>query len=934
MHNATWLALGMAVWMALAGVAQAAAPEKQGKSLYVSPVGNDTWSGAIASPNKAKTDGPLVSLPAARDAVRKLRASSGLPVGGVTVLVKAGTYNLPASFQLTAEDSGTSTAPIVYRAAPGEIVRLTGGHSLAANAFTPLSDEAVRARLQPAVCGKILQADLKNAGLGTIAEYPSRYRGAPAVPEMFFNDQRMSVARWPNKGWAQVAKIIDSGSIPRAGSSGKDGGVFEYKPEDDGPARWKVDQGVWLQGYWCFDWFDETLRVKSIDPATRQITLAEPTVYGVKQGNPSPRRYKALNVLEELNSPGEYYLDSANSKLYFYPPAAMKNARIALSLLNDPIISLNEASNVTLRGFIVENGLGNGIKILGGANNSVLACEVRNVRGVGINVEGGNAHHLVACDIHATGTGGVILNGGDRKTLTPAKHEAINCHVWKYSELQLTYANAFLLQGVGNRVANCLIHDAPHQAIGVSGNDHVFEYNVIHDICTETDDCGAYYKGRNPSCRGNIVRYNFFHNIGSPMGHGNAAVYFDDGDGGDVVFGNVFFRCGEPGKGSFGTVFSHGGHDLAAQNNIFIESKRALGSAPWNDKRWADFLKEFRPKLMEEVDVTQPPYTTRYPDVVGLMEPVPGVPRVSRASRNVFVMGGQVSSGNWQVPEGENWITAQDPGFVNAAAGNFTLKRDSEVFKKLPGFRPIPFAKMGLYKDELRPTLPVEKWTYGAPKPLPSLAKTAAVAAPRTGIIPVFKVSRVITPITIDGRLDAAEWSGAKPESAMLLAEDVMGTPVKRQSKAWLGYDDKCLYIIVDNTISPDEKLTGNQWGTDNAVEISVQGIREGKQPLIYVLRGFGNGRVEFGSAPNGNEEPLTMDPGTIVYKTSAPEKGRWIAEVSIPFTMLDFEPGTTPRARFSLAVRKPMDDLWLMWVGARAHTYDVSQTGIVEFMK
>jgi hypothetical protein len=32
--------------------------------------------------------------------------------------------------------------------------------------------------------------------------------------------------------------------------------------------------------------------------------------------------------------------------------------------------------------------------------------------------------------------------------------------------------------------------------------------------------------------------------------------------------------------------------------------------------------------------------------------------------------------------------------------------------------------------------------------------------------------------------------------------------------------------------------------------------------------------------------------------------------------------------------VRKPLDDLWLMWVGARAHTYDVSQTGIVEFVK
>ena len=124
------------------------------------------------------------------------------------------------------------------------------------------------------------------------------------------------------------------------------------------------------------------------------------------------------------------------------------------------------------------------------------------------------------------------------------------------------------------------MHDAPHMAIGISGNDHVFEYNIVHDVCTASDDAGALYKGRNPSCRGNVIRYNFWQDIGSPMGHGTAAVYFDDGDGGDTVFGNVFFRCGHPGRGSFGTVFSHGGHDNVAENNIFIECKRALGSAP------------------------------------------------------------------------------------------------------------------------------------------------------------------------------------------------------------------------------------------------------------------------------------------------------------------------------------------------------------------
>ena len=99
---------------------------------------------------------------------------------------------------------------------------------------------------------------------------------------------------------------------------------------------------------------------------------------------------------------------------------------------------------------------------------------------------------------------------------------------------QLTSAYGLSFAGVGNRAAHNLIHDAPHQAVFVGGNDHVFEFNEVHRVCTETDDCGALYKGRNPSWRGNQIRFNYWHDIGSPMGHGNAAVYFDD-DGGDTV---------------------------------------------------------------------------------------------------------------------------------------------------------------------------------------------------------------------------------------------------------------------------------------------------------------------------------------------------------------------------------------------------------------
>ncbi len=919
-----------------AGSVQCLAQEREGPLvLYVATDGNDAWSGTLAHPDAAGTDGPLATLDAARDALRALRAEGRLPEGGATVMVAGGTYELSQTFELGSEDSGTAEAPVVFRAAPGEEVRLQGGRSVDAQAFSPVIEAAVVERLQEAARGQVLEADLGALGIPAPAPYPEKFRGFPAVPEVFFNDRRLAVASWPQEGWAHIARIIDSGSNPRVGDDTGRPGVFEY--EGDRPDRWNVEAGVWLQGYWCFDWYAETIKVQSIDKATRQITLAQPHLYSVKQGNPSPRRYRALNLLEELDSPGEYYIDAARNTLYLWPPDEMAGARMVISTLSGPLVAIRDAAYIVLRGFTVEAGQGDGIVVSGGESVRVQACRVRNVRTVGVVVQGGARHRVEACDIHDTGTGGVVLSGGDRKALTPAGHEAVNNHIHHYSCHQLTYANAILIGGVGNRAAHNLIHDAPHQAIGVGGNDHIFEYNVVHHVCTQTDDCGAYYKGRDPSCRGNVVRYNFWHNIGSPMGHGNAAVYFDDGDGGDFVIGNVFFRCGEPGKGSFGTVFSHGGHDLWAENNVFIECKRALGSAPWNDKRWAEALRgeDWQNKLLRQVDITGPPYTTRYPALEGFMDPRPGVARVSHAVRNLLVMCGQVKSGNWQVDEEQNLVTDADPGFLDAAGGDFRLRPQAEVFTKLPGFEPIPFEQMGLYADELRPSPMVEAWTYDPPRPLPPLQETRAAApAVKKGPAPVFPVPQAAGPITIDGIIDPAEWGGADPAAAMLLAQDYRCQKASRESRAWLAHDEQRLYLAVDNAVHPDTTLTGNRWGLDDAVEVSLRVPKEGKSAPICVVRGYGNGYLQYGTTADPAEEPGSMDVGGIVYRAEVVEKGRWTCEMSIPFSMLGFTPAEGVRSAFNLTVRKALDDLWLMWEGTGGHSYDVDRAGFVEFAR
>jgi hypothetical protein len=652
--------------------------------VHVSPGGDDANEGTQAK--------PLATLQGARD-----RARLGNQREPATVIVHAGTYVQGATLELSGADSGTT-----WRAAGDGEVRISGGPALAAEAFAPVRDAKILERLPAAGRASVVKIDLSAVSRAPLGGYPQSFHAPPPTPELFFNDRRMTVARWPNKGWATIEKIIDAGSVPREGDKSGRVGVFQYSGDE--PGRWNPAAGVWLHGYWCFDWYDETIQVQSIDREKKQITLAAPALYGVKQGNPSPRRFAAVNLLEELDEPGEFYIDHVGKTLYFWPPAPIAGARIALSLLDAPLLRIKEANSITVSGMTFEDTLASGVEILGGRGNSIRKCTVRNLRGLGIRVAGGTDNVIDRCDITDTGTGGITLQGGDRKTLTPAHHQASNNHIWDFSRLQLTGAYAIVFDGVGNRAAHNVIHDAPHQAVLIGGNDHVFEFNIVRNVVTETDDAGGVYKGRNPSCRGNVIRSNFFSDIGSAMGTGTGAIYFDDGDGGDLVSGNIFLRCGNPGGGPFGTIFSHGGYDIRAENNIFIDCKRALGSLPWNDAGWKAKLagaeETFWPeKLLTEVDITKPPYTTRYPEIVGFMEPPPATRRVNHARNNVLVRVGEVKSGNWECTDNEVWQTADDPGFVNMAAGDFRLRDDAEVFKHLPAFVRIPFEKIGPQKE-------------------------------------------------------------------------------------------------------------------------------------------------------------------------------------------------------------------------------------------
>jgi parallel beta-helix repeat protein len=96
--------------------------------FYVSPNGNDTWSGKREIPNTDRTDGPFATIQRARDAIRQIkRLHNGTLKKPVTVLLRDGSYFLPEPLTFTPEDSGKADCPITYKAYPGEKPIISGG---------------------------------------------------------------------------------------------------------------------------------------------------------------------------------------------------------------------------------------------------------------------------------------------------------------------------------------------------------------------------------------------------------------------------------------------------------------------------------------------------------------------------------------------------------------------------------------------------------------------------------------------------------------------------------------------------------------------------------------------------------------------------------------------------------------------------------------
>ena len=679
---------------------------------------------------------PWNTVSAAVDGVRAARKAGTLKTTEpIEIQFFPGDYFVGDGVRLAQEDSGTESAPVVWRTVGAARARLTGGVRVAPELFRKVEDPAVLARLPEEARGKVYVADVSGLVPAKIPEMAKNFGATPTAPLLFVGKRLGTLARWPNTDYTSFSKAVDKGTVVTRrpdGGTVRTPGAFIY--DNPRAKRWNFAEGVWMNGYWTHDWDNHSVRAASYgaeNGTNDVIRLAAIIPYGVMGGTwgRKDRRFYVFNLLDELDAPGEWWLDRAKKLLYLYPPKGAPRAEDEVTLVfsSEPILKGANVKHLHFSRLDFEYGYGNGVA-LSGDHIRFEDCRAANLGGTGMSVSG-NHNVLRGCEVYNCGRAGISVSGGDRKTLTRAETLVEGCHVHDWALFQRTYAPGIGVGGCGVTLRRNRMHDAPHSAVLYGGNEHLFEYNEVYRVLMETGDAGAYYTGRDWTTMGNILRYNNTHDLGAEGEHANTmGFYFDDCDCGDEVYGNVFHNVARG-------IMVGGGREHPIRNNVFSRCLIGLSidcrGMTW--KHWNSMEHGGTSWMLEEkakrLDYTNGVWAAKYPRLAKIMQDHPREPLYNPVENNVFIdcrkellaLDGKATeclarmapiTGNLVINTvGTNGVRTAKPdkrivagfrivdgsaekpfdaGFVDAAQGNFALKPDAWLLKEMPAFKPLP----------------------------------------------------------------------------------------------------------------------------------------------------------------------------------------------------------------------------------------------------
>lgn len=530
---------------------------------FVSPQGSDRWSGALAEPNPEGTDGPFSTLQRARDAVRKLKEKKK---EDIVVLVREGTYQLGKTVVFGLEDSGEGESMITYAAYPGE---------------TPVFSS-----------GKEIKGWKKVTT--TLPALPEKTRGNVWVADV--SDRFLTL-------------YDNEGMLPRARSEKfkTNGGAAELNFPEGKLKNWPNVEDVEILVRPTRQWMMNVLPLASVDEKAGTARTAITATYGMN-------KYGCWveNVLEELDEPGEWVLNTKEGKVYIWPRG--KSPVKAASLIEYILVEgkIDEKGpgdtpvrNLRFRGLTFKHGerytltkddagtqhdwdmfdKANTLVRLRGAENCVIEkCHFLHSGSGAIRVDlHGQKNTISGNHIEYMGGGGILLCGYPPGTKDVNKNNLVeNNNIHHVSEIYWHSPGIHICQSGENRVANNLIHHTNYSGIIVSGivtrffkkqnkreSSRSIRWHEIGDLpkSPELEDVRPYLHTHD-----NRIEYNEIHNVMRMLGDGNG-IYVRGSGAGNVIHGNYIHHMVAPTKAQ-GAMRTDGGQmDTVFTGNLIYKCK-------------------------------------------------------------------------------------------------------------------------------------------------------------------------------------------------------------------------------------------------------------------------------------------------------------------------------------------------------------------------
>ena len=519
--------------------------------FYVSTTGSDDNDGSF--------EHPFRTWERARDAVRTLDKTGR---DGITVAFFAGDYG-PLSVTLSAEDSGTPERPVTYCKYGDGDVTFDNGVTVGADEFSPIGEDEYGLFPDKAV-SKIKKADVT----GLVA-------GDPDDLVIFTDDGILIEARYPNRYPDGTDQLVTMG----AAAASRDSYRLTSRILTNRIAKYHTVRGMKVYGYIVRGYQKHTIKVSSYDPEEQIIRLLNPEAgdyYGAINPDKDDCDMAFLNISEELDAAGEYWLDSETMTLYVYDPHGTLRIPVYGTM-----ITMDHASDVAFRGLtflnsrerFIDEKLGHGITVercrfsVAAANEGLMfrdseigvpkdvrfaSSEFENFYGAAVKIEGGcEGEHRFDKETRAVFDNNLVratnlvydaYNGVDMR----------NCS-------NLTFSH--------NRFERC-----SRGAISFSRSyDVLVEYNDFDSVMCNSTDGGILYADWSADGRNLVVRYNFFGSA-TTEGIGKYGFYVDDWTCGAEVYSNLFYNTGNC------NVMVHDGRDCSIHDNVSVTTQAHGGS--------------------------------------------------------------------------------------------------------------------------------------------------------------------------------------------------------------------------------------------------------------------------------------------------------------------------------------------------------------------